>query len=71
MVICQRDSPERFEGRGVGPCRCNRRRLCGGGGRGRFVSVAAARLYFFLCGNVFVYLGLTLLGMMTILEHAP
>eukprot|EP00976_Prorocentrum_cordatum_P067691 1178850-Prorocentrum_minimum.AAC.1 len=26
-------------------------RLCGGGGRGRFVKVAAAPLYFFLCGN--------------------
>eukprot|EP00976_Prorocentrum_cordatum_P049952 1007862-Prorocentrum_minimum.AAC.1 len=30
--------------------------LRSGGGRGRFVSVAAASLYFFLCGNLFVCL---------------
>eukprot|EP00959_Pyramimonas_sp_CCMP1952_P418475 8766662-Pyramimonas_sp.AAC.1 len=35
----------------------NRRRLVRLSGRGRFVSVAAAPLYFFLCGNLFfVYL---------------
>eukprot|EP00959_Pyramimonas_sp_CCMP1952_P312057 6531167-Pyramimonas_sp.AAC.2 len=30
-------------------CGNDRRRLCGGGGRGRFVGVAAALLHFFLC----------------------
>eukprot|EP00959_Pyramimonas_sp_CCMP1952_P328829 6884466-Pyramimonas_sp.AAC.1 len=34
----------------------NRRRICGGGGRGRFVSVAADSLRFFLRGNVFGWL---------------